>query len=329
MLAVRKTWMAVLALTLAAVWTASASAAPLLGVKGAGDDADKWLLNDPEVVMTINVKQLLGSEIMKANMPALKGMLEHDEKAKAVLQATGLDPFKDLDSILISGAGTTSKDARALIVVRGTFDKEKIHEALKKEADKKGDVELVKEGDHQLYQFKAKDQHLYGGFASKSVLVVTHSKEATAEAMSNGGKKESKITPEMKKALGTFTGKESMTFAMVVNDELKKQIENAPQVGKAASKLQTLTASLTVTDSISLNVTGNSSEAKAAKQLANALTILKGAAGLAAEDFPPIAGKILEEIKITAEKESVVVALKITKAMIDEAAKLGGGGADK
>jgi hypothetical protein len=85
---------------------------------------------------------------------------------------------------------------------------------------------------------------------------------------------------------------------------------------------------LTVTDTVALNVTGNSSEAKAAKQLAQGLQLLKGAAGLAAEDFPPIAGKVLEEIKITAEKESVVIALKITKAMIDEAAKLGGG-ADK
>jgi hypothetical protein len=315
--------MAALALALVLAWAAPADAAPLLGTKGAGDDADKWLLSDAEVVMTINFKQMTGSAIMKANLPMLKELIKNHEQVKTLLEATGLDPFKDVDSILISGSGT-QKDAKALVVVKGRFDTDKIHAALKKEADKKGDVELVTEGGKQLYQLKAQDHTMYAGFASKSVMVLTQSKESTVDAIKNGGQKVAKVGKEMKAALNKFTGKETLTLAMVVNDEMKKQLEKAPQVGRSAAKLQTLTASLTVTDSVSLNVTGNTSEAKAADQLSRGLTLLKVAAGAATDDLPPVVTDILDAIKISAEKQSVIVALKITKDMIDKAAKLGG-----
>ncbi len=323
MLNVRKTWMVALTLALAVYCSAPLSAAPLLGTKGAGDDADKWLLNDPEVVMTVNVKQMLGSEVFKAQLPEIKAHLEKNEEAKALFQTIGLDPFKDVDSILISAAGGSAKDAKALVVVKGRFDTDKIHKALAKESEKKDKVEAVKEGDQQLYMIKLQDRTVCAGFASKSVLVVTENKESTVEAIKNGGTKTAKIGKEMKSALSKFTGKESLTFAMVITDEIKKAIDRAPPQAKVAAKLQAITASLSVTDSVDLNITGHTSEPKAAKQLASTLASVKVVAGGFTEDYP-LAGKILDELKINAEKDGVVVALKITKAMIDEARKLGG-----
>jgi hypothetical protein len=325
MLSVRKLSILFFALALVGVGSTPLGAAPLLGTKGAGDDADKWLLSEPEAVMTINIKQIIGSDIFKANRPKVKEMIDHSEGVKTLLEAAGLDPFKDVDSILISSAGGTGRDAKAQIVIKGRFDTDKIHTALKKEAEKKDKIEAVKEGDQQLYQIKLQDQVLWAGFASKSVLVMTHNKENTVDALKHGGTKSAKIGKEMRTALGKFTGKESLTFAMVISDDLKKQFDKAPpQVGKAASKLQTLTASLTVNDAVDLNITGNTSEEKAAKQLSGGLALLKVAAGGLTEDLPPIVGKVLDEVKISAEKESVVIALKLTKAMIDEARKLGG-----
>jgi hypothetical protein len=124
-------------------------------------------------------------------------------------------------------------------------------------------------------------------------------------------------------ALGKFTGKESLTFAMVVTDEIKKAIDKAPPQAKVAAKLEAITASLAVTDSVDLNITGHTADPKAAKQLASTLASVKVVAGGFTEDYP-LAGKVLDELKINAEKEGVVIALKITKAMIDEARKLGG-----
>src|SRR5262249_7273907 len=155
---------------------------------------------------------------------------------KTLLEAAGLDPFKDVDSILVSSAGGTGRDAKAQIVIKGRFDTDKIHTALKKEAEKKDKVEAVEEGEQQHYQSKLQDQVLWAGFASKSVLVMTHNKENTVDALKHGGTKSAKIGKEMRTALGKFTGKESLTFAMVISDDLKKQFDKAPpQVGKAAS----------------------------------------------------------------------------------------------
>jgi len=324
MLSARKTWMAVVVLlALSAVWPAQLSAAPLLGIKGAGDDADKWLLDNAEMVMVINLKQMTTSDLLKGNLPAIKDAMKNQEVIKTVLDSTGIDPFKDVENILISGSGSSAQDAKGLVVVRGKFDTAKIHTALKKEADKKdSEIELVKEGDLQLYQVKMQDQTVVAGFSGKSVLVLTNTKEATAEAIKNGGKKSAKVSKEMKAALGKFTGKETFTLALVVNDDLKKLIEKAPRVGESAAKLQTVTASLTVTDAVALNVTGNTSEKKAAKNLAGVLLLLKGIGQGAVggmDDLPAILGDILEAIKIAAEKESVTIDLKISKDMIDKA----------
>jgi hypothetical protein len=324
MLNVRKTWIVVLALALVAVCSAPLSAAPLLGTKGAGDDADKWLLNDPEAVITINIKQMLSSDIFKAGMPMIKDSLNKNEEAKALLQTIGLDPFKDIDSVLISSSGGSAKDVKALIVIKGRFDTDKIHTALAKEAEKKDKVELVKEGGQQLYLIKQQEQTICAGFANKSTLVATLNKEATLDAIKNGGTKPAKIGKEMKNALGKFTGKEGVTFAMVVTDEMKKMIDRAPPQAKPAAKLQTLTASLSVTDTVEVNITGHASEQAAAKQLSNSLGLVKVAASNLIEDLPPIVSKVLEAIKISNEKESVVVALKLTKEMMDEIRKLTG-----
>ena len=104
-------------------------------------------------------------------------------------------------------------------------------------------------------------------------------------------------------------------------------IEKTPQVGEAAAKIQSVTASLTVTDGLVLNITGTTMDAKASKQLAGKLLLLK-AVGQGAvqgmEDLPPVLGDILEAVKVASDKDSVTIDLKITKDMIEKAQKAGG-----
>jgi hypothetical protein len=324
MLQARKTWMAAV-VALAALAAGPASAAPLLGIKGGGEDADKWLVNDPEVVLTINVKQMTTSKLLQANLPTMKDMIKSNEEAKQFFEATGLDPFKDVENILISGSGGSAKDAKGLFVIRGKFDTKKIHAAVEKEAKKNpGEMKLVKEGDVQLYEVEKGEQKFVAGFASSSVLVATNSKEATLEAIKHGGKKAAKIGKEMKAALSKFTGKETMTLAVVINDDLKKLLEKAPKVGDSAGKLKLATASLVVTDSVALNLTGVTTEAKAAKSLGGALTLLKAigqTAIMGMEELPPVLGEMLEAVKIANKDMTVTIDLKVSKEMIQKAQK--------
>src|SRR5436190_21657490 len=100
MFRVRKTWLALAVLALA--WTAQAGAASLPGLRAAGADADKWIEDDADFVLVINMKQLAGAELMKkGGIETLNGVLKSYPQAQAIVDATGLDAFRDLDSILI------------------------------------------------------------------------------------------------------------------------------------------------------------------------------------------------------------------------------------
>lgn len=320
MLSLRKVWMVLLALTLTAVWAAPTVAAPLPEPKGVSEDDTKWLIGDAELIFKLNIKQLMASDLMKkGGADMLKEAIKSNEQAKTLLEAAGLDVTKDVDTVLASAVGSSAKDTKALVVIRGKFDQDKVHEALKKRED----VKLSKDGTTQLYELPVQEQTMVAAFADRNTIVMTQNKDATVDALKVGGKKAATLNKNMKAALGKFTGKESMAVALVINAEMKKQIANTPRAGESLSKLQTLTASVTITDAVALNVTGITEDSKAASTLGKLLEGLKAAAGLAGDDVPAAALDIISAVKVLAAKETLTIDLKVTKEMIEKATKGG------
>src|ERR1700736_5910170 len=103
--------------------TASLVAA-LLPVLTASAADPKYLPKDTEIVFTINVKQILASDLVKTNKDAVdqaKTMLENqagDNPAMKYLTDAGFNVFRDLHSITVASNG--SKEPTA-IIVKGTF----------------------------------------------------------------------------------------------------------------------------------------------------------------------------------------------------------------
>jgi hypothetical protein len=325
----RKFWVGTLAVTLAAVCAAPVAAAPLLGAKGAGRlEAEKWMLDDAEVVVILNVKEMLGSDVMKkGGTQQLKGLLKTQEDAQKLLEACGLDPFRDVDGILMTGTGASNpKDAKVRVVIRGNFNTTKMHAAAEKHAKAKpDDLKLLKEGTTQLYQLKGKDdQPVFAAFVDKATIVLTPSKEATVDAIKNGGKKAANLTREMKAALDRFGGKESVAMAITVTEEMKKAISKVPQIANLAPKLQTITAAVNLTDAAELNVVANTSDGKAAGDLLKVLAVVKATGELMVqsnEDLPPFVGDLIGAIKLSKEQSSTRLNLKVTKELIEKASK--------
>jgi len=302
--------------------------APAVAFQGAepgpgASDATRWLVSDAEVIFKVNVKQLLGSGLVKDKKDTIKELVKGNKELSNLIDATGIDVTKDIDLIVVSAAGTSAKDAKGTLLIKGNFDVEKITGILKKREE----VRPLKEGTIQLYEINAKDQTLVGSFADNKTLVLTNSKEATVNLIK--GDKKPTVSKQMKEALGRFSGKESVALAVVVNDELKKRLEDAPGgIGDSAGKLQNVTLTLTVTDAIAMNLTGMTSDPKATKALADLLDKGKaaGKAALAGNDqVPPFVGDLIDAVKIAAMKESVTVNLKIAKETIEKIMKLGGG----
>lgn len=283
-----------------------------------GDDA-KWLLDNAEVVFKLNIKQMMESKLMKdRGIKEMRKMIEGNAKAKEILDSMGLDPVKDFDAVLASAAGTSASDAKALIAIVGKFDRPKVEKAMS-QSDK---IKSSKEGNTTVFEFEMQGQSLYGAFANDNTMVMTQDKEATLNAVKNGGKKTAEMSKGMKSALARFSGQESMAMAMVVSEELRKMLQMAPRGGEAASKLQTIMAGITVTENVDFNIRGITGDAKAAGTLAKLIDGLKAAAGLAGDDVPKQLIDLLDSVKVTSDKESVKIDLKISKEVIE---KSGGG----
>jgi hypothetical protein len=288
-------------------------------------ETTKWVLPGSEVVLNINFRQILGSELMKkGGTDALKGILAGNEDAKRITDVTGIDPFKDLDSVTLSATVDDPKSPKVLLVVRGKFNQKKIHEAAEKFAEKEADkLKLVKEDDKQLYEIKSNDKPLVGAFQDSNTFVLTHSKEATLTALKSAGRESVKVNKNLEPALKPVTGKESLVVALVVGDELKKQLEKAPQAKELAPKLQSVLAQITLTDGASTVVTVNTEDAATAKKVQILANQAKGLGQVLAagnEQFGPLATEVLNAIKMNIEKGTLTISLNITPEMIKKAA---------
>src|SRR5215217_7360605 len=101
-------------------WSAAQAAVPA-GLKGAGADADKWVMDNADFVVALDVKQLAASEVMaKGGSDALKALVKAEPRASGVFEASGIDPLKDVDSVLFSGSiGGKASDAKGIVVGKG------------------------------------------------------------------------------------------------------------------------------------------------------------------------------------------------------------------
>src|SRR5262245_37468348 len=299
-----------------------AAAAPVPLPKVAGADPDRWLLDDAEVLLVLNAKQMMGSDLVKkgGGAAAVKDLIKSVEQVKDIVDATGLDVTKDIDSLVASA--TSGQSPKTMVVVKGSFDVDKVGGAMKKKAEK-----VHTEGQQTVYQIKLQNNTMYGIVADKSTIVLGHSKELALDRATKGGKKAAKLHKDMTKALKGFTGKESLTMVMLINDDIQKQFAQLPpQVAGYMKKLTTLTASLSMTDSLTLNISGVTGDQKSAKQIAAQLDLLKatGAALLAGQDdLPAGLGDILNAIKIDSTKEAATINLKLTKEQIEKIGKAG------
>jgi len=324
MLVTRRLCLAALALAL--VMT-QLTAAPIPGVKAGGDDGDRWLLDDAEVIMVFNFKQLFDSKLMKGGYTdKLRDAIKNNEKAKEMMDKLGLDVTKDVDSILISAAGKDKESAKGRIVFRGNFDTDKLSKAMKTN-DK---VKASKEGGVEVFEIEAQGGvNLYGAFNGKTTFVLTESKEATASLAKDGPSKAASLNKDVKAALATFTGKESMALVVVISDEIKKLGAAQPQLQTALKGLKTITASVTAEEGVTLKLVGNTTDSKAATALEKQMNGLKAIADLAVgmnDMIPAPVKEAVEGIKIDKTRDSVIVTMPISKELIEKAAKMAGGG---
>ncbi len=308
-----KNWPAVVGVGLAALCLAASAQAV---------EADKLTPADADVVVSLNVRKLLDSELFKkyGKDDAEKALL--DDKAKKLLDAIGLNPLKDVDGILFTSSGIDKP--RRLLVVRGHFDVDKIKEAAEKYAKAHpDDLKITKKGDRTIYEGKGDGKQPFYAHVQPDgkTLLASTDEDYLLEAVKGLSSGPSK---ELQSALDTIDGKADVWMAMVVTDEMRKVMESNPQGKELAPKLKALTGTVNVTGDVQTHFVIHTSDAKAAADVKKLLNQVKPILTLAAnsdEHVGPLVADLMDNLKITTDKTSVKVNLTVTGDLIEKAAK--------
>src|SRR5439155_24882163 len=86
---------------------------------------DRYLPADTEVVVTWNVRQVLGSQLVKKNgLEQLRDLIKSQEEVEALLKELNLDPLKDIDKVLVAAPASGEQD-KGLVIVHGRFNLDK------------------------------------------------------------------------------------------------------------------------------------------------------------------------------------------------------------
>lgn len=282
-------------------------------------EPDKLLPSDADVVLVVNVRQILDSPVIKKYaLDQLKAGIAKDERIAKPLAAAGIDPLKDVDSILIAGPANQTGADKALIVARGRFDLDKIQTTATDVAKKtEGKLKIHKEGGLNVYEIKGDNKPGFMAFKDESTMVASANKDYTVEIAS--GKASGRPGKGLISALDKVNGKDSIWLALVISDEMKKAMAKNPQTAAIAPKLESVTASINLTDFLLATVLIHTSDAEAAEQvkmLVNQLKPFLAVLAQANEEAAPIVNELLQNLKVESDKKAVSISLKVTEDVV-------------
>ena len=248
------------------VWTrvlGLALAATVLAGPARAADVDPYLPADTETLVTFNLRQILGSALVKrAGLEQVKDALKSQEEASALLKELGLDPFKDIDKILMAAPASGEQD-KGLVIVRGRFDVAKLRARADKAAKDNKDFQIQKVkdgqgGEHTIYKFpvpgpQGQEISLYAGFAGKTVLLAAPSKDYLIDAL--------KVKPDATKVrlkskafqelLSNLNDQQSLSMALVGAALNKPPLSDLP-IKEVLAKVTAVAGGFTVTDGVKM-----------------------------------------------------------------------------
>jgi hypothetical protein len=292
-------------------------------------EVDKFLPSDAEAVVTINVRQILDSELVKKyGLEHLKQAIKSKDEVQQTLESLGLDPLKDIDAFVSASPGGADTD-KGLFILHGKFDvakfKAKGEEAAKEHKDI---VKIIKAGDHTVYEvtLPQSPQTFHVAVVDSSTIVAAVSKEYVTDAFDKAaGKKEAAVKKEVRDLIQKADAKQSLWVAALGSGLAKGQLAGDPDAKAVLDKIKTLTGGVTVGDEVKAEFVIGAKSDKNAKELADVIEQgvmkAKGLLGFIAAQQKQLAPllSVLETVKINAAGSDVTVKGEASKEVIEKA----------
>jgi hypothetical protein len=319
----RRYWLAALC-TLAVLWGASSAQA----------QTNKLLPNDTEMIVTINLQQILKSEVLKANKTLvdvakqkIEEKLDDNGTAKFLKQA-GFDLFTDLASITISMPGNRDV-GEGFVVLEGKFDAAKIAAAATEASKDAGEgLKAIEIANIKAFQVTKKEdgKTIYVGVLNTKTMIASTSKADFAEAAGRlTGSKQAAFKTEFKNLLTPIKNTQSISM-VATSDVLVKLFEKAPegagdqlkQVAVFLKQMEGISAALTMQKDIDFQLSVNTKEEKTAMEYQNLVNLGLGVAKTKvaekAKDDEKFAAAltVLNSIRATATGANLMIRGQIT-----------------
>jgi hypothetical protein len=317
---------AALAVAVFAAPTRAGDDSKVAGTSAAG--VSQFLPDGTMLVLSFNIKQLLGAPLVKSDEKAFKDRMSEMRKT---LEGFGVDPEKDLSRVFLAAGMDFQK---ALVLLEGRFDTDKLNAKLK-ELAKKENAHLSVADDDNLPHYKLKVPKApipQAGLPNEVLmtplngqfLALAMTKDALSDAVAKKGGKKPEVKKDVVDLVGKINPKETFSVVVVPPEEV---LAASPVPG-----LTTVTGGVTVAEGVKTDILLSTKDAESAKSLADmineGLTQVKQILPLIAAQQPNFGPKeqkmvqdMMDTFKATAGDNGVKLQSNITKEFIDKNAK--------
>ena len=266
--------------------------------------ADSSLLNlvmpDAQILFGVNVDRIVKSQIGKEIGSQIQGKLPEVQQA---LQKTGFDPTKDLKEVLIAATAQGQKGP-ALVLVRGTFDADKIRAAIATT----GRTPQVYQG----VQILDNPSKTNGAFAFLDGTIAVGGDLDQVQAAIRRRSHATTLNPQLAEQVAAMS--ERYDIWVVSAASLGKMTDgiSGPQLKQAGELLKTIdhvSGGLRFTENLDLGIELTTHNPKEAEKLRDTLQML---ISMAAASQKGSSAVDLNAMKLTAEAKTVHIAITVT-----------------
>jgi hypothetical protein len=206
-------------------------------LRASAAEVDKYLPNDTDAVVTVNVRQILGSPLIKMYyLESLQELIKSNEELQKAVKGIGIDPLKDIDQVIITngeslyrltkrvekGETKYGSEPGFFCLIKGKFSVAKIR-SYGEELAKEKDGILVKThnvGTAAVYELNVGSVGtIFVGVADSTTIAVCSRQQPVAEVLEKAaGKRKSVLKyKELAAALARIDAKKSAGIAVIAN----------------------------------------------------------------------------------------------------------------
>jgi hypothetical protein len=299
---------------------------------------DRYLPDDTEIVVNVNVRQILDSPLVKKHaLEKLRDLVKGLDQVDDVLKDLGLDPFTDLDRVIAARPDSPERD-RGLLIAHGRFDLAKFKARGEEAAQNNGDVLKIhkvpdgKGGQFLVYEVAvpAHDEEvpLFVALPEKTTVLASFGKDYVVDALRKSGQKAVPAlkSKEFQALLEKMDVGQSLSLAALGSALTRGTGRDATKEARdVLEKIDAAGGGVTLGEGIRVELVISTRSADDARQLKasadaglNQALALLGLVANADKNFNPVLD-IVKTLKVTAKGKLVTLKGEVSADVVEEA----------